>query len=218
MPQLVSYCIPYDDGAAPNPFWGICTLVICRPVIRRTADIGDWIVATGSMNSPQGDISGQVVYAMRITDKMSMEKYDHHTKRELRGKVPEWLSPDPRVRVGDSIYDFERSPPSLRPSVHSESNRERDLGGLCALLSSDFYYFGKSAVPLPAELRPIVKQGQGHRSRSNAPYLIAFVEWIRTQKPGVNGEPQMWKWGALGDCGSCRAHDDEEDERIGCAD
>jgi hypothetical protein len=22
--KLYSYTIPYDDGAAPNPFWGIC--------------------------------------------------------------------------------------------------------------------------------------------------------------------------------------------------
>lgn len=35
MPTLYTYCIPYDDGAAPNPYWGICTLVICKPVIRR---------------------------------------------------------------------------------------------------------------------------------------------------------------------------------------
>jgi len=47
MPTLYTYCIPYDDGAAPNPYWGICTLVICKPVIRRTAEVGDWIVGTG---------------------------------------------------------------------------------------------------------------------------------------------------------------------------
>jgi hypothetical protein len=41
MKKLYSYCIPVDDGAAPNPFWDICTLVICKPVIRRTAQIGD---------------------------------------------------------------------------------------------------------------------------------------------------------------------------------
>jgi hypothetical protein len=23
MPKLYTYCIPYDDGAAPNPYWGI---------------------------------------------------------------------------------------------------------------------------------------------------------------------------------------------------
>src|SRR6266567_355065 len=74
-PTLFSYCIPYDDGAAPNPFWGLCTLAICKPIIRRVANIGDWIVGTGSVNSPIRDISGKVVYAMRVTQKKTMGEY-----------------------------------------------------------------------------------------------------------------------------------------------
>jgi hypothetical protein len=46
---LFTYCIPYDDGAAPNPFWGLCTLAICKPSIRRVAKEGDWVVGTGSV-------------------------------------------------------------------------------------------------------------------------------------------------------------------------
>lgn len=54
---LYTYCIPYDDGVAPNPLWGICTLVICKPGIRRVAKKGDWVVGTVSKNTPIGDIS-----------------------------------------------------------------------------------------------------------------------------------------------------------------
>src|SRR5262249_55154673 len=61
-PTLFSYCIPYDFGSAPNPFWGLCTLAICKPDIRRTANVGDWVVGTGSAVSPIGNISGKVVY------------------------------------------------------------------------------------------------------------------------------------------------------------
>lgn len=45
--RLFSYCIPVDDGAAPNPFWGVCTLAICKPAIRRVAEVGDWIAGVG---------------------------------------------------------------------------------------------------------------------------------------------------------------------------
>ncbi|MBU2547361.1 MAG: hypothetical protein KKB20_03030 [Proteobacteria bacterium] len=31
-------------GAAPNPFRGVCILVIRKPGIRRAAEVGDWIV------------------------------------------------------------------------------------------------------------------------------------------------------------------------------
>lgn len=48
--RLFSYCIPVDDGAAPNPFWGVCTLTICKSKIRRVAEIGDWVVGVGSVN------------------------------------------------------------------------------------------------------------------------------------------------------------------------
>ena len=46
MPNLFSYVLRYDDGAAPNPFWGTCTLAICKPAIRRKANLGDWVVGT----------------------------------------------------------------------------------------------------------------------------------------------------------------------------
>jgi len=61
-----------DSGAAPNPFWGVCTLVICKPAIRRAAQVGDWVVGAGSGHSRIGDIRGKVVYTMQVTCKMTM--------------------------------------------------------------------------------------------------------------------------------------------------
>src|SRR5215472_8962351 len=95
MATLFSYCIPFDNGAAPNPFWGLCTLAVCKPSIRRSAKVGDWIVGTGSVNSPIGDISGKVVYAMLVTEKMTMKEYDQFTRVGLPGKIPLMKSTDP---------------------------------------------------------------------------------------------------------------------------
>jgi len=44
MQKLFSYIIPIDDGPAPNPFGDICTLAICKPAIRRKAQVGDWVI------------------------------------------------------------------------------------------------------------------------------------------------------------------------------
>jgi hypothetical protein len=175
---LYSYCIRVDDGAAPNPFWGVCTLVICKPAIRRVAKIGDWVVGTGSVNSPIGDISGKVVYAMQVTRKLTMEEYDAHAKQHLPNKIPKWFNRDVRLRLGDAIYDFSTHPPALRQSVHGEENRERDLSGRYALLSNHFFYFGNEPRQLQGSLINIVKRGPGHRSRSNAPYIEAFLSWL----------------------------------------
>lgn len=70
--KLYSYVLRYDDGAAPNPFWGTCTLTICKPDIRRKASVGDWVIGTGSKNSRLKDgntydLSDSVVYAMKVT-------------------------------------------------------------------------------------------------------------------------------------------------------
>ncbi len=192
---LFSYVIRHDGGSAPNPFHGICTLVICKPVIRRTAKINDWVVGLGGKNSPIGDASGQVVYAMKITKEMSMEEYDTFCQKNYPEKIPDWDSGDYMKRIGDCIYDFSgrQSNPKIRKAVHTEKNMETDLGGRRALLSTDFYYFGNNPEPLPDNLKGIIKQGQGRRSSSNDEYIEDFIEWIRKQKKGINGDPQMKK-------------------------
>ena len=63
-PRLFSYVVAHDGGAAPNPFWGVCTLVICKPKIRQSAEVGDWIAGTAPKSSPR---AGGLIYAMKVT-------------------------------------------------------------------------------------------------------------------------------------------------------
>lgn len=79
--KLYSYIVKHDAGLAPNPFWGKLTLNVCKPDIRKTASVGDWVIGTGSKNvkTKSGDIkdySGRLVYAMKITSKITMKEYD----------------------------------------------------------------------------------------------------------------------------------------------
>lgn len=221
MSKLYTYCIPYDDGAAPNPYWGVCTLVICKPVIRRTAEIGDWIVGTGSTNSPIGDVSGCVVYAMRVSQKMTMAEYDAYSAAHLPNKVPQLSHRDVRHRLGDSLYDYSINPPTQRGGVHGAGNVGTDLGGRNALLADYFYYFGDHPQRLPHDLQGIVRQGQGHRSNSNAPYLERFVEWVNSLGYAPNtlvGQPQLNLFEnekMIQACATRCAQEDGEDERIG---
>lgn len=193
--KLYSYCLRYDDGAAPNPYWGVCTLVICKPAIRRTAEIGDWVVGLGSTNSPIGDISDCVVYAMKVTQKMTLEEYDFYCNSRLKNKIPEWDSGDYKKKMGDCIYDYSKGhSPELRNSVHIKKNRKRDLSGENALLSNHFYYFGDKPIKLREELHPIIHATQGHKSNSNEPYVEEFVTWIEGLRNKINsvvGKPQL---------------------------
>jgi len=195
--KLYTYTLRYDDGAAPNPFWGICTLAIRKPAIRLAAEIGDWIVGLGSAKSPFGDISDCVVYAMQVTSKMTLEEYDQFCKTFVPKKKPDWRNIDYRMRVGDCIYNYSApGNPKMRTSIHKEANQEKDISGAYALASKQFYYFGNEPVKLPDTLRPIMYNGKGHASDANQPYAELFVTWIETLDVVPNkasAEPQLKK-------------------------
>lgn len=179
MRRLFTYTIPTDDGAAPNPFRGMCSLAICKPGIRRVAQVDDWVAGLGSKNSPNGDLSGRLVYAMRVEEVLTLKEYDQQARRRWPHRIPNVDSADLSERLGDCIYDYSRGKPVQRPSVHGRENIGTDLSGENVLISRDFYYFGGRAIELPHSLLHICHQTQGHKSDSNAPYFREFVDWLR---------------------------------------
>ncbi|MBN1330474.1 MAG: hypothetical protein JXA54_13450 [Candidatus Heimdallarchaeota archaeon] len=193
-PRLFSYIVKYDTGAAPNPYGKYCTLVICKPRIRKAADIGDWIVGTGTADNPFDgkDYSNKVIYAMEITDKVDMEKYHEYCQRsnsqygnELKNKIPKFESKDYTKQMGDCIYynisnNYETA--ELRPGIHKKDCMERDLSGKYALISNHYYYFGDKAVEIKEDLKPIVAITQGHRSDANKNYVAEFIKWIESEE------------------------------------
>src|SRR5882672_7043012 len=91
-PCLFSYVVEHDDGHAPNPYCGVCTLCRCkfrehkfrhgRRMPRNVVELakeGDWIVGTGGANPRKSPGRGKLVYAMRVDEKLSREQYygDH---------------------------------------------------------------------------------------------------------------------------------------------
>lgn len=190
-PTLYSYCLLHDNGAAPNPFWGVCTLAICKPKIRTAAIIGDWIAGTGSVKY---GFENQLVYTMEVTQRMSFEEYDNYCRERMRQKIPvKGITKDLRKKVGDCIYDYSSGKLVMRDwGVHQLKNMPTDLSGRYVLLSEHFYYFGSKPVPLPGHLLKIVKQGQSHKSTSNNLYVEEFIKWITSfqrQKNKVNSNP-----------------------------
>lgn len=180
MPSLYSYTIPYDDGAAPNPFRGLCTLAICKPQIRRKAAVGDWIVGLGSKNAPSGNLAGRIVYAMRVDQVLSLRDYDRLAPTHWPTRIPNLTSPIIPDRLGDCIYDFSGGAPVQRPGVHGSNNMKTDLGGLNVLLSRHYFYFGHNAISLPTALRGLIHQTQGAKVTANAALMAPFLAWINS--------------------------------------
>lgn len=229
--MIYSYVLRFDDGAAPNPFWGLCTLTICKPVIRRNAKEGDWVIGTGSKNaklkdSKTHDLSRGIVYAMKITDIKLLSDYDKFCMSFQPDKIPKWRADDWRLRVGDCIYNYStRSVPSIRKSVHNERNRKRDLSGINSLISNHFYYFGSDVKIIPEKLKNLIKKNQGHKKIENANLIMNFEEWINQfEKNKIYADPQMsWLFDReiteeeLSNCAKQRFEEDEdESEELVC--
>lgn len=198
MTRLYSYILRIDDGAAPNPFWGLCTLTICKPAIRRTARIGDWVIGTGSKNSKLKDgrtynLADSIVYAMKITDIQTLQEYDSFCNKKLKDKIPKWFAKDWRKRMGDCIYDYSKgTDPTIRKGVHNEKNKKKDLSGQHALISNYFYYFGEAARVIPTELKGIIKKNQGHLKIENQKLVADFLQWIKQfKKNKIYADPQL---------------------------
>lgn len=183
------YVVARDFGFAPNPFHGVCTLATCKPVVRRMADEGDWVIGMGG--AKLGAV-GKCIFAMHVTETLTFDQY--------------WLDPrfkDKRpvrngsrtMMLGDNIYhkrngewrqmDSHHSRPDGSPDVH---NIKTDTGTDRVLVSDRFFYFGKGAPEIPKEILEKIryKNTRGHRVFMDD-QCLDLLAWLRdTQASNVN--------------------------------
>lgn len=189
--KLYSYIVKHDTGFSPNPFWGCCTLADCKPAIRRTAEVGDWIVGL----SPKA-CGNRVVFAMEVDEILDYASYNRDGR--FTNKIPDYSRGEVVWRAGDNIYKplptggFQQ----LR-SMHSRGDEEtpetkaHDLGGVNVLVARNFYYFGGSGPELPQHLEEL-KVGRAHKNRFTRETIRDFLEFISSYPQGVSAPPTEW--------------------------
>jgi len=182
--KLYSYVITTDSGFAPNPYWEYCTLATCKPKIRRCAQVGYWVIATGSKSSV---VSGKLVYAMRVDEVMPLDRY----YADPRFDVKKPIAGNDIERCGDNIY-FRRDGEwkQRRNFHHTEKYMDTDLSGKNVLIAEHFYYWGKDAVDMPPEYCSLVAKGRPDRCNFNPIIVAEFIAWLQTNfKAGIHGKP-----------------------------
>lgn len=189
MPKFYFYKLTVDDGSAPCVQNDFLSLAICKPMIRSTADVGDFILGFAA-NSLSPD--NRLIYVARVTDKLTGGAY--------------WAGRRFADRE-DCIYEWRRSMLILRPDAkhhRQTSYLERDLGPHpfysrgSVLVSDDFRYFGAAGTCAYKDQFPLIKEaverlGQGHRvwhTQELAHQLESLKDFLWAERSErVVGEP-----------------------------
>lgn len=201
--RLYSYVVRYDSGFAPNPFYGWCTLATCKHRIRQSAQVGDWIIGTGSANR-QIRRGGHLVYAMRVTQAMTFSDYDADPR--FQSKKP-YRQGSRKQSCGDNIYYRNAADTQWlqRDSFHSNTDGtrradhvQRDTGGDRVLASECFVYYGGAGPRIPATLiapdgRPLCKTGIGYYVFDDRTFIAEVEAWLVSfDGSGYEGPPFEW--------------------------
>ena len=94
-----SYRLDHDSGLAPNPFGGFCTLVVCKPEIRKSGNlsVGDWIFGTGSKAIEKNtgiQCQRNLIYAMQVGEIIGMNDYWQDPRFNYKKTNHWWLKSD----------------------------------------------------------------------------------------------------------------------------
>lgn len=196
---LFSYVVARDYGFAPNPFFGCCTLATCKPNIRRIAEIGDWIVGTGSAERKK---KGVLVFTMRVTETMKFNEYwagprFQQKKPNLRGSIKQGF--------GDNIYHVDArgrwhqkdSHHSYQGGMPNQHNIRNDTKADRILVSEDFAYWGGLGPAIPGKFRDWdgidICARRGHKSQFTKEFIDSFIAWVCSLGvTGYQGEPLEW--------------------------
>lgn len=145
--MLYSYKMTDDAGFAPNPFFGVLTLATCKPFIRSSKKVGNWIAGFTSQKLCKDAVGHErLVYIMKISEILTFDSYF----RESRFRCKKSTADNPVSLRGDNIYFLSDQGYSQASLVFHRKEMEKlnDLKSDQVLVSDDFFYFGCGAIPL----------------------------------------------------------------------
>jgi hypothetical protein len=159
-PDIYIYKIVVDNGGAPCVRNNLLSLAICKPKIRKTAEMGSVIFGFGGKEYEE-----RLIYIARVTGKLEGDAY--YRRRRY-------------ARRPDCIYRVENGRPVLKRSgkYHFNSDhRKKDVGfhfeRAFVLLSDDFRYLGQKGTEdykkRYAKIKRLIEDlTRGHRRHHSA--------------------------------------------------
>lgn len=184
--RLCSYIVRYDRGLAPNPFWGFCTVAICTPNhMGIQLESGDWIL--GTTTSARGN---KLLYVMQVFEKLNFNSY--YKDPRFQNKIPV-IRGNWQQRVGDNMY-YQGADGDWKQHQTLHHRRQevvkQDLKYPFVFIGTKYFYFGKHAIDIPAECKPLIWNRQGCKTSHEIKVAENFVDWLQdNHQPGIYGNP-----------------------------
>ena len=205
MLKLYTYVLDHDLGLAPNPFWGCCTVAVCKPKIRKSKkiNVGDWLVGTGSRaleqryKRPKGKYVNKLIYAMEVNEILTFEEYWNDSRFNIKKPI---LNGSLARMYGDNIYSLlENGEWKQLNSAHSNidgstntKHLRTDISGEKVLVSTNFYYLGDKCIEIPTKFQKFVWNRRGEKC-FEVEKETGYIDWIiKNNKKGVTGDPIDW--------------------------
>ena len=142
--RIHTYVIATDAGSAPNYDPPFTTLAVCKPRIRRKANVGELVLAfAGKSVNPYEPHS--VVWAGVVAEKFTFA--DYWNDKRFQAKKPDRCTrPDNFYRpTTDGGLLWVENP------VHGPEATQHDTDGLYVLAFNPSWRFGANGPPLPTE-------------------------------------------------------------------
>lgn len=164
MAQGHSYIITRDFGFAPNPFQGVLTLATCKPRIRKSAQVGDYLLG----NSPKS-LGNRLIYMAKVGEITTFDNYWNDPRFQNKKPV---MNGSFKTLYGDNIYHREDGEWIQADSHHSGVNGLVNLANLNkdtgitdrVLICNEFFYFGASMIDIAKDFPSCLHYHIGHRN------------------------------------------------------
>ena len=194
MPRGFSYIITRDFGFAPNPFQGVLTLATCKPRIRKSAQVGDFLI--GNSNKATGN---KLIYMAKIDEILTFDLYWADTRFQNKKAV---MNGSYKTLYGDNIYHHKGGEWKQANSHHSKEdgscnmiNLNRDTGTTDkVLVCKEFFYLGKSMIDVENQFPHCFHHNIGHHQVSEAD-CTALWDYLETNFPerGLVDYPNLFR-------------------------
>ncbi len=178
MTRIWRYVLAADNGMAPCAQGGVLTLTCCKPMIRRQAADGDYVIGF----LPKRFGPGKVAYVGQVADRLPLGEY-HRQHPDRRDAIYRAM-PGPRC---EEVLE------PLRDDYHLDVvSRRRDRDGLYSLRFAPYWYWGGEGVLAPEEIADLAHYYVGQSARgSTAERVDSLKAWLAGMgRQGTLGVPR----------------------------